>query len=341
MFTANTARSRFEHRAAVAFTCAEELAAGLDALAADRTADGVATGSFGGGLEPMAAFLFTGQGAQYPGMGRELYDSQSVFRDMLDRCASVFDRLQDPEAPGLLDVMFGDDPDILKQTVYTQPALFAIELALASLWTTWGIRPEILLGHSVGEIAAVCVAGGYTPEDGMRLIAARARLMDGLPEGGAMASVQAPSAEVEKIAAEADLDIAAYNGRDTVVSGAAQNIEKLCARLKDSGVRCTVLKTSHAFHSRLMEPILTEFGAVAAGLPAAPLQMPVVSNLTGEVLPTGHIIEPGYWSDHIRNPVRFAGGVASLAAQGVAAVLEIGPHPVLATMGQQCWPDEL
>ncbi|PJA76106.1 hypothetical protein CO151_04040, partial [bacterium CG_4_9_14_3_um_filter_65_15] len=341
MFTANTARSRFEHRAAVAFTCAEELAAGLDALAADRTADGVATGSFGGGLEPMAAFLFTGQGAQYPGMGRELYDSQSVFRDMLDRCASVFDRLQDPEAPGLLDVMFGDDPDILKQTVYTQPALFAIELALASLWTTWGIRPEILLGHSVGEIAAVCVAGGYTPEDGMRLIAARARLMDGLPEGGAMASVQAPSAEVEKIAAEADLDIAAYNGRDTVVSGAAQNIEKLCARLKDSGVRCTVLKTSHAFHSRLMEPILTEFGAVAAGLPAAPLQMPVVSNLTGEVLPTGHIIEPGYWSDHIRNPVRFAGGVAILAAQGVAAVLEIGPHPVLATMGQQCWPDEL
>ncbi len=341
LHTINTTRSRFEHRAGVAFTCTAELEEGLQALNDGAAAKGVVTGSFAGGLVPVTAFLFTGQGSQYPGMGRELYDRQPVFRAMLDRCAAVFDGLKEAEAPGLLAVMFGDDPDQLKQTAYTQPALFALEVALAALWESWGVKPEILLGHSVGEIAAVCVSGGFTPEDGMKLISARARLMGSLPAGGAMASIQAAADVVEKSAAESGLDVAAYNGRDTVVSGDADRIQELCARLKDEGVRCTVLKTSHAFHSSLMDPILNEFRTIAATIPAAPLRIPVVSNLTGQVLDAGHVIAPGYWADHIRNPVRFADGMAVLAEQGAAAILEVGPHPVLTTMGQQCWPEKL
>ncbi len=341
LFTVNTARSRFEQRAAVAFTSAEELDAGLQAVAEEAVEKGVVSGSFAGGLAPVTAFLFTGQGSQYPGMGRELHDHQPVFRSMLDRCAGVFDGLKEAGAPGLLEVMFGEDADLLKQTAYTQPALFALEVALAALWESWGVQPDFLLGHSVGEIAAVCAAGAFTPEDGMKLICARARLMGSLPAGGAMASIQAEPSAVEKFAAEAGLDIAAYNGRDTVVSGEAADIEALCSLLKAEGVRHTVLKTSHAFHSRLMDPVLDEFRSVAADIQASPLRIPVVSNLTGEVLEAGHVIEPGYWADHIRNPVRFATGVAVLAEQGVGAVLEIGPHPVLVTMGQQCWPGEL
>ncbi len=344
VFTANTGGNRFGHRAAVAFGSPDELREGLQALTEGKSHPRVvAGGPVSSGLQPEVAFVFTGQGSQYLGMGKALYDAHAVFRLTLDRCAKVFDGMRGETRPQpLLAVMFGEDPELLKQTGYTQPALYALEVSLAALWESWGIKPDVVLGHSVGEVSAACVAGVFTPEEGMRLIAERARLMGGLPAGGAMASVQGTPDQVAAAIAGFDgLDVAAFNGPETVVSGAARLVDALCEKLRTEGVRCTVLKTSHAFHSRLMDPILEPFAGFAATVASAPLLIPLVSNLTGEVVEKGGTIEPGYWADHIRHPVQFTRSIAALAERGVGAVLEVGPHPVLVTMGQQCWPPKM
>ncbi|MGD9547405.1 MAG: SDR family NAD(P)-dependent oxidoreductase [Candidatus Krumholzibacteriia bacterium] len=339
--TANTGGNRFDHRAAVAFGSTEELLDGLQALTEGKNHPRVVTGSpVSPDLQPEVAFVFTGQGSQYLGMGKALYDAHEAFRLTLDRVAKVFDGLRGETRPRpLLAVMFGDDPELLKQTGYTQPALYALEVALAALWESWGIKPDVVLGHSVGEVSAACVAGAFTPEEGMRLIAERARLMGGLPAGGAMASIQGTPEEVANAVAGFDgLDVAAFNGPETVASGPAPLVDALCEKLRAGGVRCTVLKTSHAFHSRLMDPILEPFAGFAATVATSPLLIPLVSNLTGEIVEKGGTIAPGYWADHIRHPVQFTRSIAALAERGVGAVLEVGPHPVLVTMGQQGWP---
>lgn len=341
-FTANVRRAHLEYRAALVCRSAEQFLDRLEAFSADDQPKGMVTGRAASREHAETlCFLFTGQGAQYPGMGRALYQSEPLFRESVDRCAAVFDQIcGDERELGLLDVMFGDQETALLQTAYTQPALYALEVSLAALWRSWGIVPDLVLGHSVGEYAAACIAGAFSLEDGLRLIAERGRLMQALPAGGLMVSVRAAAAQVEAAAAADDrVAVAAFNGAETVLSGPAEPVTAVTDRLAADGCRCTVLRTSHAFHSALVEPMQDAFQTFAEGLDYRPLEMRLVSNVTGTVHEPGERLDASYWTAHIRKPVRFAQGIEAIAGVGCGALLEIGPHPVLTTMGRGCWPE--
>ncbi|WNG36469.1 type I polyketide synthase [Archangium violaceum] len=289
-FTANTGRARFVHRAAIVAASHEELREKLEAVAGGEERAGVVRGQVARGKKPRVGFLFTGQGSQYVGMGRELYETAPVFRAALDRCQEVLRPLL-PRP--LLSVMFGreaGDGELLSQTQYTQPALFALEYALAELWRSWGVDPQVVLGHSVGEIAAACVAGVFSLEDGLKLIAERGRLMQGLPAGGAMAAVFAPEAQVKAALAgqETRVSLAAFNGPgETVISGSGEGVDAVLAKLSAEGVKAKRLVVSHAFHSPLMEPVLEAFGRVAGGVAYAEPKLKLVANVTGKVAEAG------------------------------------------------------
>ncbi len=336
-FTANTGRAQFAHRLALVAGSADELRARLRSLAQEEGSvpSGGAAGS-AAGRPPRVAFLFTGQGAQYAGMGRSLYEHEPVFRAALDRCA---DLLRPHLEHDLRDVLYGSGPQttLLDQTGYTQPALFALEYALAAQWQAWGVAPGAVVGHSVGEYVAAVVAGVLGLEEGLRLIAARGRLMQSLPAGGAMAALFAPleqvQAAVEPYAGR--LAVAAANGPEhTVISGDADAVESVMEQFGARGVRVQRLTVSHAFHSPRMEPILDEFERVAAGIAFRPPRIPLVSNLTGAVA-GDEITTPGYWRRHLREAVRFGAGIEALNALGVDILLEVGPHPTLLGMAQQ------
>jgi acyl transferase domain-containing protein len=307
-FSANTGRARFEHRLAAVGATREELAR---QLADAGNPDGLLfQGRQRGRERPRIAFLFAGQGSQYAGMGRGLFETQPTFRRALLRCqealASHLDR-------PLLAVLFPEpgQEGLLDDTAYTQPALFALEYALAELWQSWGIVPDALLGHSVGELAAACVAGALTLEDGLGLIAKRARLMADLPRDGAMAAIFAGEAEVAAaIAPVADqVSIAAVNGPlNTVISGVRSTVEAVAGELGRRGVRVESLQVSHAFHSPLMEPMLDAFEEQARRIPYAPPKRLLVSNLSGQPFAAGQM-DAGYWRRHARRPVRFMAGV--------------------------------
>ncbi|MCI0398896.1 MAG: type I polyketide synthase, partial [Chloroflexi bacterium] len=262
-YSANSGRAHFAHRLAIAAGAPGELEEALAAFVAGS--DGAAlTGQTPAGQQPKVAFLFTGQGAQYAGMGRELYATSPTFRTALDECAALL--AGELEAP-LLEVLFGDQGALLDETAYTQPALFALEYALAQLWQSWGVTPDLVLGHSVGEYVAAVVAGVFSLADGLKLISARSRLMQGLAEPGEMAAVWASEAQVTPhLAAYAGrLAIAAVNGpQSVVISGASQAVTALTATLEQEGLRSQPLVVSHAFHSPLMEPMLAAFAQVAA-----------------------------------------------------------------------------
>ena len=264
-------------------------------------------------------------------MARELYRCSPVFKAALDRCARQVD--QDLPRP-LLEVMFGEaetSPSI-DDTGYTQVALFALEHALAQLWQSWGIKPLVVMGHSVGEYAAACLAGVVEPEAAVQLVAMRGRLMQGLPAGGAMAALQAPADEVRLhlVDGAGGVGIAAINGSEqTVISGATHAVDAVCAKLAAQGVRCQRLPVSHAFHSHLMEPMLDAFEQEVARTQLAAPRLRLISNLTGAVADADLLVDPTYWRRHVRETVRFKDGLATLAALRPECIVEIGPHPTL------------
>ncbi|MFF9587412.1 SDR family NAD(P)-dependent oxidoreductase [Streptomyces achromogenes] len=328
-----TTRTALEHRAVVVGAGPEELRAGLDALAEGRAAATLVTGRAAPGRR--TAFLFPGQGAQRPGMGRELHDVFPVFAAALDEvCAHLDPHLERP----LRDVMFADpgtpEATLLDRTAYTQPALFAYGTALFRLLGSFGITADRLAGHSVGELTAAHVAGVLSLPDAAALVAARGRLMQELPADGAMISVQATEEEILPLldGDRAHAGIAAVNGPvSVVVSGDTAAVTALADHFRAQGRKTKRLTVSHAFHSPLMEPMLDRFHEIAAGLAYHEPRLPVVSALTGKAETTA-LCSPRFWARHVREPVRFADCVGELRAQGVTDLLELGPDAVLTPM---------
>lgn len=339
-FSANTGRAQFRHRLAVLCADAEELATKLTAFSAQQITPGLCVGHVRRGSRPKTAFLFTGQGSQAVGMGQELYQTQPAFRRVLDRCNDLLVPLLHPP---LLSVLFAapgsEAASLLDQTIYTQPALFALEYALAALWQSWGIQPNFVMGHSIGELVAACVAGVFTLEDGLKLATSRGRLMQTSCEPGSMVSVMADAEQLDALLAtyRKDVAVAAINGpKSIVLSGKTAQIERLLVDLSSRGLKTRRMAVSHAFHSPLMEPMLEEFRKVAAAVSYSSPRLVLISNVTGRPA-TESIATPEYWVRHVREPVRFAEGMAALYEKGVNALLEIGPKPTLLGLGQICY----
>ena len=336
-WTAGVGRSHFEHRAGIVFGDTASLVEQLGALA-----------DAGERAEPSArtrvAFAYTGQGSQWVGMGAALYEAEPVARAVLDRCETAF---REARGTSLLDVMFGrggSDAD-LGDTAWEQPALYALECALTALWASVGIRPEVVMGHSVGEIAAAQAAGVFSLEDGMRFAEARGTLLSGTSPGAmaaAFASAERVAAAVEAwnaTSSELPVNISADNGAHQVISGPAAGIEAVSKTLGEEGVRVRRLNTTRAFHSALVEPALDALEASLAGVEIGSPAVTLVSNLTGRPVGPGERLDGAYWRRHAREPVAFARGVSTLAELGVDLVVEIGPHSVLAAMALSAWPE--
>ncbi|QDY80141.1 SDR family NAD(P)-dependent oxidoreductase [Streptomyces qinzhouensis] len=310
-----TTRAALEHRAATVAGDRAALLTGLDALAD------------GEGLTALAekapfAVLFSGQGSQRLGMGRELYARFPVFADAFDAVCAELDL-------PVREVVWGEDPDELNRTVFAQTGLFAVEVALFRLVESWGVTPDFVAGHSIGEVAAAHVAGVFSLADACTLVAARGRLMQALPEGGAMLAVQAAEDEVLPLL-DASVSVAAVNGPTaTVVSGAREAVDTIHAHFEGLGRKVTRLRVSHAFHSPSMDPMLDEFRTVLTGLSFGVPTLPLVSHLTGRLATTRELCDPEYWLRHVREPVRFGDGIRTLTDLGVTRFLEIGPDGVL------------
>ncbi|MEU3188555.1 type I polyketide synthase [Streptomyces sp. NPDC006923] len=325
-----TSRAALPHRAAVTGPGLAARTAGLRALAAGQGGTSTAR------TDPAVAFLFSGQGSQRAGMGRELYDRFPVFADALDEVFAALDGAFDRP---LRDLVFAADSSadaaLLNATGYAQPALFAVEVALFRLFTSWGIRPDHLLGHSVGELAAAHVAGVLSLRDACALVTARGRLMQALPPGGAMVSLAATEEEVAALLDER-VSVAAVNGPSSVVvSGDADAVFAVARHFEAAGRDVRRLRVSHAFHSPLMEPMLAEFAKVAASLSYTEPTIPVVSGVTGRQASAAELCSPDYWVRQVREAVRFGDGVDTLAGLGVTVALECGPDAVLATLAQE------
>ncbi|NER93849.1 MAG: type I polyketide synthase, partial [Symploca sp. SIO1B1] len=347
-YTANTGRAQFNHRLAVIATDPQELIQKLRQYTAGEELVGVFSERLtDSGSATKIAFLFTGQGSQYLNMGKQLYATQPTFRKALDKCEELLHPYL--EYP-LLEVLYpqvtpNSNSSLLDQTAYTQPALFALEYALFKLWESWGIKPKVVMGHSVGEYVAATVAGVFTLEDGLKLIAARGRLMQGLPAGGEMVSVMASKLKVQETLSSMSLEekvaIAAINGPEsTVISGEAEAVRAITTNLESAGIQTKYLQVSHAFHSPLMEPMLAEFEAVAKDVTYSKPRIPLISNVTSKQIGS-EISSAEYWVNHIRQPVRFVESMIALHQQGYELFLEIGAKPILLGMGRQCLPEDV
>lgn len=330
-YTLQVGRRPFGHRRVLVCRDATDAAAALESLDPRRVATSLQEPK-----ERPVAFMFPGQGAQYVRMGRGLYEGEAAFREHVDLCC---EHLKPHLGLDLRDVLYprdGDEAEVeerLKQTAITQPALFVVEYALAKLLEEWGVRPQAMIGHSIGEYAAACLAGVFSLEDALRLVAARGRLMQSAAPG-AMLSVPLAEADVRPLLG-GQLSLAAINAPSLcVVAGPTDEVEGLEARLAQDNVVCRRLRTSHAFHSSLMEPILgqfvSEFGGVRLNAPS----IPFVSNLSGDWITAAEATDPAYWARHLRETVRFGEGVARLFAEQDSVLLEVGPGKTLMTVAR-------
>ncbi|GCF09103.1 type I polyketide synthase [Dictyobacter arantiisoli] len=340
-YTANTGRAHFASRLAITTTTAERLRGQLASYIQGKQTPTLQHGRKQVSTRHKIAFLFTGQGSQYISMARQLYDTQPTFRRILDQCDHV---LQEYLEQPLVSVLYPalENPS-LDETTYTQPALFALEYALAELWRSWGITPDIVLGHSVGEYVAACVAGAFSLEDGLKLITERGRLMQALPDGGAMVVV---FSEPEKLMSYIEpvkhlVSSAAINGpQNVVLSGDATTLGEIIQKLTADGIATHPITVSHAFHSPLIEPMLDAFEQTAREITFAPLRIPLVSNINGQILNAGERIDAQYWRTQTRSAVQFAPGMQTLVANGYDVFMEIGPTTTLTNMGKRCIAEE-
>jgi acyl transferase domain-containing protein len=330
-YTANTGRAHYAYRTAVMAHNIAELREKLTIAQTNPQSQPITE-------NPNIAFLFTGQGSQYWAMGRELFETHPLFREQLQACDRILRACAEMPLLELLYAEKTEKENLLFHTKYTQPALFSIEYALAKLWQSWGVMPHALIGHSVGEYVAACIAGVFNLEDGLKLIAERGRLMQALPVNGTMVAVQCTQAMIQPILNDysQQLTIAGFNApQSLVLSGETTAINAVIAALENKQVKCHRLKVSHAFHSALMEPMLSEFAEIAQRIEyAAPdPQFTLISNVTGKAITH---IDADYWVDHIRQPVRFAQGMDTLSTLGIDVFIEIGAKPTLIGLGQQC-----
>lgn len=329
--TLGARRTHFDHRAGIVVAERTDAQRLLSSVARGGT-KGVASGH--GRQSPKTAWQFTGQGSQYAGMARELYETEAVFREAIDWCEAG---LQSLRSERLTDVLFQHE-DHVHHTSWTQPALFAVQMGLARVLEDRGLQPDVVLGHSVGQYAAACVAGIMSWEDGLRLIAERGRLIGDLPTGGQMMAVFAPVDVVaQAVSGQLDVCLAASNGTHAVMSGVADVVTETGRQLQEQGLRCVPLTTSHAFHSDLMNPALEPFAKFASGVSFQPARIPLVCNVTGQMLPADARLDGQYWADHIRAAVRYAESVDTVQQLGCDMMLELGPQGVLTRMAAANW----
>ncbi|MEA5621832.1 polyketide synthase [Nostoc sp. UHCC 0251] len=339
-FTANTGRVHFQHRLAIVAQTTDQLSEQMQAFQSGRKLAGLLNGRTSQ-ESPKVAFLFTGQGSQYVGMGRQLYETQATFRQEINRCQEILLPYMDKP---LLEILYPktEESSLLNETVYTQPALFALEYALAKLWQSWGVEPAAVMGHSVGEYVAACLAGVFSLEDGLKLIAKRGELLQSLPTDGEMVVVFSNASQVTTAIQPyaQEVSIAALNGPENVViSGRRKALNQIISSLTAQGIKTVRLSVSHAFHSPLVEPLQAKFETVAAEVTYSTPKLCLISNVSGEIATT-EIATPEYWWEHMRQPVKFAAGMETLHNLGYQILLEIGPKSSLLNMGRRCFPTE-
>lgn len=331
-FTTSVGRTQFEHRTAIVASDRKDMLHDLKTLARGGVSDSVVSGS--GRRAPKVAWQFTGQGSQYAGMARGLYQSQPVFRRAIDQCDV---QLKQWRTGSLKSVLFADE-SLIDHTAWTQPAIFAVQMGLAHLLQHWGLQPDVVLGHSVGQYAAACVAGIMSWDDGLHLIGERGRLIGELPSGGTMLAVFAPLENVEGVLEEnSRVSLAAINGTHMVVSGPESDIERIQVQFAEQGIRSKALTTSHAFHSALMDPVLRPFQAVADTIAYDQASIPLICNVTGNLIPAEQQLTGKYWAEHIRNAVRYSDSVATVEEMGCEIILELGPQAILTRMAAANW----
>lgn len=343
-FASNTERRHFNNRVSILASSTKELLQKLAAFTSSEETPGIIYPQSGATTAPKIAFLFTGQGSQYINMGRQLYETQSTFRKILDECSEILSPyLEKP----LLEVIYpqtekSSNSNLIDETAYTQPALFALEYALYQLWKSWGIEPTAVLGHSVGEYVAACVCGVFSLSDGLKLIATRGRLMQSLPQEGEMLAILGESSLVNQILqnySPQDVTIAAINAPNSlVISGRREIVQAINQTLTTQGVKTKLLQVSHAFHSPLMKPMLAEFRKVASEITYSKPKLKLISNLTGKSV-GAEITNPDYWCRHIVDSVKFADSIKTLHQEGYEAFVEIGPKPILLGMSRHSLPE--